>query len=195
MATVHDVAAFIRREHPGTRGKKLQKLVYYAQAWSTVWDGTPLFAERIEAWREGPVSPHLYGEEVHNGVQTGNADALTPNQSETVRGILRGYGSRSAEWLSRLSHRETPWLSARGGLPPSAKSKNVIAIDAMRSFYERADYGSRKHFDDAYLLGLDLLVETPEEEIALLSDKQTLDATDFLQWMETGDEDLCDSSK
>ena len=29
---------------------KLQKLVYYCQAWSLVWDEEPLFEARIEAW-------------------------------------------------------------------------------------------------------------------------------------------------
>ena len=28
---------------------KLQKLIYYAQAWSLVWDERPLFDEKIEA--------------------------------------------------------------------------------------------------------------------------------------------------
>lgn len=29
--------------------------MYYAQAWSLVWDEKPLFPERIEAWVNGPV--------------------------------------------------------------------------------------------------------------------------------------------
>ena len=39
---------------------KLQKLVSYAQACSLVWDDKPLFAERIEAWANGPVAPALH---------------------------------------------------------------------------------------------------------------------------------------
>ena len=60
MATVHDVAAAIlEREGPMT-AMKLQKLVYYCQAWHLVWDEEPLFPERIEAWANGPVVHALY---------------------------------------------------------------------------------------------------------------------------------------
>ena len=48
---------------------KLQKLVYYAQAWSLVWDEAPLFHARIEAWSNGPVAPALYRE--HRADQRG----------------------------------------------------------------------------------------------------------------------------
>ena len=66
MATVGDVARYIlERLAPDRFGDrvtawKLQKLVYYAQAWSLVWDEVPLFPERIEAWANGPVCPTLY---------------------------------------------------------------------------------------------------------------------------------------
>ncbi len=68
------VARYILRER-GRRGQtpsgrtlstvKLQKLVYYSQAWHLVWEDRPLFPERIEAWANGPVVPDLYRE--HRG--------------------------------------------------------------------------------------------------------------------------------
>ena len=45
---------------------KLQKLVYYAQAWSLVWDEEPLFPDPIEAWANGPVVYELYKR--HRGI-------------------------------------------------------------------------------------------------------------------------------
>ena len=39
---------------------KLQKLCYYAQAWSLVWDDTPLFDEEFYAWTNGPVCKELF---------------------------------------------------------------------------------------------------------------------------------------
>jgi uncharacterized phage-associated protein len=39
---------------------KLQKLLYYCQAWSLVFTGQALFAERIEAWVHGPVVPSIF---------------------------------------------------------------------------------------------------------------------------------------
>lgn len=39
---------------------KLQKLVYYCQAWHLAWEGRALFPEAIHAWASGPVHPELY---------------------------------------------------------------------------------------------------------------------------------------
>ena len=60
MVSAHDVAAYILRKQGPLSAMKLQKLVYYAQAWSTVWDDQPLFSEAVEAWANGPVVRELY---------------------------------------------------------------------------------------------------------------------------------------
>ena len=39
---------------------KLQKLVYIALGWYTVYEDSDLYPDRIEAWRYGPVIPSLY---------------------------------------------------------------------------------------------------------------------------------------
>jgi hypothetical protein len=50
MPSAHDFAAYVLAEQGEMTTWKLQKLVYYSQAWHLVWDGEPLFTERIEAW-------------------------------------------------------------------------------------------------------------------------------------------------
>jgi len=88
MVSAHDIAAYILRARGEMSPMKLQKLVYYSQAWSLVWDDAPLFSERIEAWANGPVVPALY--QKHRGQFTltawewGNPEALTPPQRDTV---------------------------------------------------------------------------------------------------------------
>jgi len=59
-AGVLDVATYILGKHGPMTHMKLQRLVYYSQAWHLAWDGVPLFPERIEAWANGPVVPVLY---------------------------------------------------------------------------------------------------------------------------------------
>ena len=60
MASVFDVAKYIL-ENCGTMSTmKLQKLCYYSQAWSLVWDDTPLFEEDFHAWANGPVCKELF---------------------------------------------------------------------------------------------------------------------------------------
>ncbi|NJM61724.1 MAG: DUF4065 domain-containing protein, partial [Oscillatoriales cyanobacterium RU_3_3] len=41
---------------------KLQKLVYYAQAWSLVFRSQPLFFQDVEAWVSGPVVRDVWNE-------------------------------------------------------------------------------------------------------------------------------------
>src|SRR4051812_44900775 len=130
MASAHDVAAYILARQGRMTAMKLQKLVYYSQAWAVVWDERPLFPERIEAWANGPVVRDLY--DVHRGSfevagwPRGDAERLTPGERETVDAVLDFYGNRSAQWLSDLTHREQPWLSARRGLPVGERTATEI---------------------------------------------------------------------
>ena len=63
---VFDVAAYILQKMGAMTTMKLQKLVYYSQAWSLVWDEKPLFVEDIEAWANGPVVRELF--DYHRGM-------------------------------------------------------------------------------------------------------------------------------
>lgn len=195
MTTVFDVAAHLTRASPGLGGMKLQKLVYYAQAWSVVWDGAPLFNEHLEAWREGPVSPDLFREAKTGSPGGGNPDALSAEQRETLAAVLAAYGGKSGDWLSRLTHRERPWRAARAGLPPEARSQNPITQQSLRQFYGAiAPHLPRKGFAPEYLSGLELLVDLPEEEAALLlEEKVHSDGAAVVKWLETGDEECAPS--
>ncbi|WP_019831767.1 Panacea domain-containing protein [Sphingomonas sp. PR090111-T3T-6A] len=139
MASVFDVAAFILKKKKAITAMKLQKLVYYAQAWSLVWDEKPLFKERIEAWANGPVCPALYAE--HRGEFTvteepkGDAGNLKKAERETVEAVLRDYGDKSAIWLSELTHKEDPWRDARANVPDGQRSSSVITHAAMAEYY------------------------------------------------------------
>jgi uncharacterized phage-associated protein len=140
MASAHDVAAYILRAARGSMPvMKLQKLVYYSQAWSLVWDDAPLFPERIEAWVNGPVVPSLY--DVHRGRYqvdswpTGDPAALSPAQSETVDMVLGFYAKHNSQWLSDLTHSEQPWIDARRGLAPTQRGNAEITLESMAEYY------------------------------------------------------------
>ena len=124
---------------------KLQKLVYYAQAWSLVWDERPLFKARIEAWAYGPVAPTLYrkhrGEWQVSEIE-GNINHLDWDAKETIDAILDYYGDKSPRWLVDLTHMEDPWREARGNLPASARSGAEITHAAMAEYYGGLGSGS-----------------------------------------------------
>lgn len=140
MATVHDVAAYILKQRGPMTAMKLQKLVYYSQAWSLVWDEKPLFKARIEAWANGPVVPALYRK--HQGIfklgsswKAGDPKKLSALQKETIDAVLDYYGGRSSQWLSDLTHAEPPWKDARGDLGPGERGSGVITEAAMAEYY------------------------------------------------------------
>ncbi len=62
---VIDVADYILLQHGAMSAMKLQKLIYYSQAWHLVWEDKALFDEEIEAWANGPVVPILHS--MHRG--------------------------------------------------------------------------------------------------------------------------------
>jgi len=146
MANVHDAAALILARWGQMTAWKLQKLVYYSQAWSLVWDERPLFNERIEAWANGPVCPDLYnrhrGQFIVSEIPGGNPGALDRDQTETIEAVMKYYGQRSAQELSDLTHSERPWLDARGDLPPGAPCNREIPWDSMAAYYESLPLGS-----------------------------------------------------
>ena len=140
MPSVHDVAKYILRQKGEMDTWKLQKLVYYSQAWHLVWeDGEPLFDERIEAWANGPVVPELWREHRQafkvSSWPKGKISGLSASQRESIDVVLRHYGKRTGWALRELSHREPPWREARNGIPPGASSKRRITTGAMAAYY------------------------------------------------------------
>lgn len=141
MARVLDVAAYILEQTGSVSTMKLQKLVYYSQAYSLVKQGEPLFSDRIEAWENGPVVPSLFAR--HRGefvISKGFFDpavstALMPGERHAIDHVLSRLKSWTGAQLSELTHREDPWREARGSLPPTARSDARISLDAMTAYY------------------------------------------------------------
>lgn len=118
---------------------KLQKLVYYAQAWSLALLGRPLFADDVRAWAHGPVVLSVWHAFKEHGWEALPAPDEMPRfddeATELLRDVLRSYGEHSAKKLEELTHSEEPWLRARGDLPPEARSSAVISQEHMTRFY------------------------------------------------------------
>lgn len=122
--------------------KKLQKLVYYAQAWSLVLNDKKIFNEQIEAWVHGPAVRSLYVQYKNFGFNPITEDvadkdvANIPKQTkELLDEIWRVYGKLDAGYLEMLTHSERPWQEARSGLQNHENSENEITPKAMKSFY------------------------------------------------------------
>lgn len=158
MHTIYDVAqAILQKQGPMTT-MKLQKLLYYTQAWSLVWDEAPLFDEDFEAWANGPVYPHMYDWRDPDDVvevsdvlsapsEWFSGELFDTDQDDTVNAILRDYGDREADWLSELTHMEDPWRKARGDHAPGDYCHTVITKESMKSYYDRISYQEEIRYD------------------------------------------------
>lgn len=167
-----DVSAYLQQR--GFYGAWLvQKLAYYCQAWSMVWDGAPLFSEEFEAWRDGPVC-----QEIRNGCSLGDPHRLSPQQRATVEAVLKFYGRKPTDWLVELTHREPPWCGARHGLPPDARGNCQIQKQAIRSYYQSLGV-QPKMFSEDFMTALEFLVDTPKND-------QIIDGSDFVEWLNAG---------
>ena len=123
---------------------RLQKLLYYAQAWSLVLRESELFPEQIEAWRWGPVVPVVYNE-LSNGQGASqippdifvDSPDLPPEEAELVRSVWDAYNSYSALRLSRMTHAETPWLRAWGQRPTdgTGSGNDPIEVDELEDYF------------------------------------------------------------
>ena len=138
MPTAHDVAAFILQRTGEISAMKLQKLLYYSQAWHLVWAENPLFDERIEAWANGPVIRDVY--DIHRGFFSvadwhGDPDSLDESEKESVIAVLDFYGDKTAQWLSNLTHQELPWMMARRGMLPEERGDREITTASMHEYY------------------------------------------------------------
>jgi uncharacterized phage-associated protein len=144
VATVTDVATCILQLHGPMTAMKLQKLVYYVQAWALVWDLKPLFDEDIEAGSTGPICPNLarlYGCETFLGKTSmdsfGRAGSLSPLEVATIRAVMFTYGDKTLAWLSDLIHKEDPWRNARNGKDSGERGNTVISLTALYDYYSR----------------------------------------------------------
>lgn len=142
MATVFDVAKFILTERGTMSTMKLQKLCYYSQAWSLVWDDVPLFNEGFEAWANGPVCRELFNNtkgmfSVSASDESGSVDNLNDNQKDTILHVLEHYAQHNAQWLSELTHMEDPWKEARkrANVADGEPCDEVITLEDMAIYY------------------------------------------------------------
>jgi uncharacterized phage-associated protein len=120
---------------------KLQKLIYYSQAWHIALYKKLLFKEPIEAWVHGPVVYDVYSRFKSCGYAPINVKPKNPQFDKKTNNhlieVFSVYGSYSAWELEKMTHSEEPWQKARSGLVPDEASRNIISIEDMDSFYSK----------------------------------------------------------
>lgn len=131
---VEDVAQYIVEGAGTLPAMKLQKLCYYSQAWSLVWDEQKLFDNKIEAWANGPLVIDLFESNYKkyevSEVISGDSSKLEAFQKETIDKVVEFYNIYTSKQLSDITHVEAPWKDARG-----RGSDNEITLESMVNYY------------------------------------------------------------
>jgi uncharacterized phage-associated protein len=124
--------------------KKLQKLCYYAQAWSLAVNEKKLYNESIEAWVNWPVIPsiwHEYKVYWYSDIWSVDGDfdkeTFTKKELAVLNWVYKIYWKCDSDYLVWLTHQEEPWLEARGELLGSDVSNKKISPKTMQSFYSK----------------------------------------------------------
>lgn len=132
--------------------KKLQKLLYYIEAWFLVYSRS-IIDEDFEAWVHGPVIPSLYREYKRFGyspiegtykageTSTGKyfqllkSAGLNSDQKKLLFAILDKYAPLPSYQLEALSHSEDPWKNARLKCKKFEHCNEVIEKSKMKKYY------------------------------------------------------------
>ncbi len=151
--SINDVCDFIIVKVAGDEAAplnllKLQKLVYYAQAWHLAIHDKPLFEGRFQAWVHGPLNRALFDrfaaqKTLYSAVDTSDIQAdfdmnRVPVESQRfLDTVLDEYAGLTGSQLEEMTHNEQPWIEARQGYRPSQRCEKEISQETMRRFYRQ----------------------------------------------------------
>ena len=142
------VADFILKNYGPMSHLKLQKLLYYCQAYHLGYFKEPLFDEDFQAWMHGPVCREVYnalkGESIlHSDIRfsgSNNPDEelfarISSEQKDLVLDVLKELADWTGFELENATHKESPWINARKGYSPADRCEEIISKDSMRIYY------------------------------------------------------------
>lgn len=122
---------------------QLNKIVFFAQAWSLVLKNKPLFDEDFRAWDYGPVLPSIYhkfkdyGKQYIARVSDNIFEDVFDNETiDFLLDVYREYSKYSATELVNLTH-------VKGGVWDQIRSKNkkkrneIIPKDLIKEYYSK----------------------------------------------------------
>lgn len=125
---------------------KLQKLLYYIQAWHLALKSEPLFRGKFQAWIHGPVSREiynrfkdtksLYSEIVISDIKGDDFNNLEEEIKKHIDTVLETYAGFTSYELEKMTHDEEPWITARNGYQPTQRCEVEIDEQIMERYYK-----------------------------------------------------------
>lgn len=136
---------------------KIQKILFYIQAYHLAYFDEPIIDDNFEAWVHGPISRKVYNSAkdlsiLHSEIQfvldEGEEDpneivseTLTQTQIELVNDVIEELKDLSGLQLENMTHSEFPWINARKGYDFGERCNVVISNEIIKNFYKAQIYG------------------------------------------------------
>jgi uncharacterized phage-associated protein len=126
---------------------KLQKLLFYIQAWHLAFYKEPFFKGKFQAWVHGPVNREIYErfrekKWLYSDITKSDVLRSDPETSFAVadidhmNNVLEVYLRFTGMQLESLTHSEEPWIQTRKGYSPFALCEKEIDEELMKDFYK-----------------------------------------------------------
>lgn len=137
----------------GISNLKLQKILYFIQAFFLVSTSEQCFEEKIEAWDFGPVVPEAYreykqfgsgdipsisyiidfdGEDIwESKVIKYKDNVISEPDKQRIESVVDKFADYSATDLVSITHAQTPWKVAY-----KKGQNNEITIDSIKGFFD-----------------------------------------------------------
>lgn len=143
------LANYILKHHGPMSHLKLQKLLFYCDAYCLAFFGEELVSDKFEAWVHGPVCRRvynqmkgasvLYTDMLYSPLPGVDEDAVFNQLPIDVKDLITDVLGNLTQWtgieLERATHRELPWIEARKGYGEADKCHVEISKDTTRTFY------------------------------------------------------------
>ena len=121
----------------------LQKALYYIQGFYYAFNNTFIFSENCEAWVHGPVYRDIYFryrdyrfDSISDDENENFDDSiLTDSEKAIFDGVINNLCCYSGKVLESFTHKETPWIDARGDISPLRPSVQFISKESIGEYF------------------------------------------------------------
>ena len=148
----HYIIVYSNKKDYGVSNLKLQKLLYFVQAFFLINDCPPCFDEKIEAWDFGPVVPEVYREykrfggmdiptidyyvkfdkkNIWNTERIYYEDIISNDDKEMIQAVVDKFAHCSATFLVNLTHNQDSWINAYVN-----GQRNEITKEDIKRYFE-----------------------------------------------------------
>jgi uncharacterized phage-associated protein len=131
-AAVREVEAELLQRRPHATAWQVHKLLYLTQGFYLAWAGKPMFGEKVEAWKDGPVVPDLW-----HGLAAPSTRPLDDGELSVLNYVNSRFGWMTGPQLRDLTHREGPWCDVWGNRGSDDRGSDEITTWQMKDWFQQ----------------------------------------------------------